>query len=363
MKQFIIKTILFSLPLLLVVIFPAAVLLVGKEDMSMQKVAELQIADPGTLFGFAYNELSFIPYKELLVQQRKPQVIALGTSRTMQFREAFFNASSTFVNAGGAGKSLGDIKLFIDGLPKDSTTSLLIIGLDQEMLFSSPYLYESRVEERGPLFFIRLFGTHVRRIYLDYLTHKYSLSELTTASQETKNIGLSALIYGNGFRYDGSYEYGEQKKEVRRLERVASQIDAQVEKLKESTEGVVGTIPVDNLEMLEEIAQMAKEKKLQLVVFLPPYPTKINNVIENKFLYTSISLILKKYDAALFDFSSIASFGGKDSEFVDAIHGTDLMYAKMSLYMANHFPVLAHYFDLGALRKMIQQASGDFLSF
>ncbi|MEG1745301.1 MAG: hypothetical protein RR215_06920 [Ruthenibacterium sp.] len=52
------------------------------------------------LFGLAYREESR-PYKQKMTAETAADVLVLGTSRSMQFRGAFFETDS-FYNAGGA---------------------------------------------------------------------------------------------------------------------------------------------------------------------------------------------------------------------------------------------------------------------
>ena len=67
-------------------------------------------------------------------------------------------------------------------------------------------------------------------------------------------------------------------------------------------------------------------------------------------------------DMPFFDMSSIATFGGKDTWFVDGIHGTDRMYLAMLVYMIKHTDVLNGSVSLQMLEEMMQKNKGDALS-
>ena len=56
-------------------------------------------------------------------------------------------------------------------------------------------------------------------------------------------------------------------------------------------------------------------------------------------------------------------FDGKNTEFVDAVHGTDLMYLKMFMYMAERSKSIRNYVDIDKLNFFLKESTGDFLSF
>ena len=62
-----------------------------------------------------------------LIKQVKPEIIALGSSRVMQFREDSFNKK--FVNAGGAMNSLSEFNFF-EKMYEFHNPKYIILGLD-----------------------------------------------------------------------------------------------------------------------------------------------------------------------------------------------------------------------------------------
>jgi hypothetical protein len=66
-----------------------------------------------------------------------------------------------------------------------------------------------------------------------------------------------------------------------------------------------------------------------------------------------------------YDLSDINLYGASNFEFFDALHGTDLLFARVGLYLAvnKKDPTLAPLLDTKALREMIKKSKGGFLSF
>ena len=73
----------------------------AKEDTTIEKIVKFQLEKDAI-----YNPLDFntLQYKLELIKNKKPEIIALGSSRVMQFREESFNTK--FITAGGAMKDI-----------------------------------------------------------------------------------------------------------------------------------------------------------------------------------------------------------------------------------------------------------------
>lgn len=361
---------LFVLPLCVVFIFPSVITYYGREYVSVEHVLRTQLRFPETLFSFAYNGSTFYEYKKKLVEATNPKVITLGSSRVMQFREEFFDPASSFINAGGAGKSLEDIENFVGALSSTSSINVIILGLDKE-IFESPYRSLETGKDRWlPVRFIGVAVSMSRRIYLDYLAHKYTLRDLYDTSIHTKHVGLSALVHQNGFRKDGSYRYGGASVNSSRIAYVKSEVAGRANAI-ESNVGIVNDKKIvieQNIQALNRILADAKQKKIIVLGIMPPYPTPIYNAMDKsddsfKFISGEICKSFRDANFLFFDLSSIKTFGGKETEFVDAIHGTDAMHLKIMIYLIEETSILDNYTDIKSLKDMLKKTKGDFLTF
>ena len=368
MKNFLKKIILFTLSLGIIFIFPISIFILGREYTLVKDIVTSQKTDPNTLYSFAYNDVSFIPYKQALVKENNPEVVALGTSRVMQIRKELFNNRTNFINAGGAGKSLEDDLLLIQNL--STTTKVILLGIEQDTFYKNSVT--EKIKENSYFDELKLIVLNTRRIYLDYFNGKYTFTDLYKKRNDT-TIGLSAKIYGDGFRSDGSYKYNQAFKNTNRLEYVSLHVASDVNnlKLKELNTKELNAVN-DNLKLLEKILLLAKKKNIIVVGFMPPYPTPLYeamlkeggvNTHKLSVLPDTIETLFNTYKMDFFNFSSISSFGGKETEFVDGIHGTDLMYARMMLYIASKEPFFNTFIDINSIKRKIETSQNDFLSF
>lgn len=367
MLVFLKKVIFFTLPLLLLFAVPAFVIYEGREYFSVKDVVETQLQYPESIFGFAYNDVSFYPYKEALVKIGDPKVIALGTSRIMQLREEFFTKETKFINAGGAGKSLSDMERFLNDLPAGSSSQVIILGLDAE-LFTQRSVLSTREEQLLPVRFVSIVISMSRRIYLDYLTNKLNIQDVHEANTSSNNIGLSGLLLQNGFRSDGSYQYAGAKRDANRLSYIEEQFKQSASLIKsnkdKNRDEELAHVE-ENIKILERILNLAEKKGITTIGLMPPYPSLVyKELLRSDELFpvvaAKVSDVFKSKQVPLFDFSSIQTFGGKDTEFVDGIHGTDLMYLKMMMYLQDS-KVLEGYTNEALLENLEKKAQKDFL--
>lgn len=371
MKIFLRKLIIVSIPLCFIMFFPCAVILLGREAVSFKEVVRIQELEPRLLFGFAYNAASFYPYKKYLVEIKQPKVIALGTSRVMQFRSDFFKNDSSFINAGGAGRSMEDIELFMHELHGDGSVKIVILGIDKEVITDTYSSKDKKSEEFLPVRFIKITVSVSRRIYLDYFAGKYTLSGLYKASKSSDNIGLSALLHGDGFRVDGSYRYGGSMSNPERLAVVSSQVESAVLEAKSVSDVEIARRKINlenNLRTLEKVIISSKEKGIIIIGFMPPYPTSLYKQLhlsDPSLVSTEKALaeIFERNNLPFFNASNLAGYDGKDSEFFDFIHGTDFMYSRILLSMSNKFPALGQHVNGVMLQNIIKNKKNDFLFF
>ncbi len=383
MFKFTLKVILFLSPIALYYAFPIAVLFFSKEYYPAYEVVAIQNTHKETLFGNVYNTGSLIPYKTILLDTNNPQIFALGTSRVLQLRKEFFTPQTQFLNAGlGVPWSLNDIEYILQSASSSqnsSTKRVLILDLDREL-----FTLDSEQADQTTENYISIFGFHfyapfnvARGMYLDYfIRHKYSFIKLVSNEANTDKLGMQAIANGNGFRSDGSYRYNKESQDPNLVATNEAEIKVVAQNILRDTPASLPSTDepniAANLIILKQILETAKSKNITVVGYIPPYPVEINQATfastsayktRETDLTNQISADFKQDGFAFYDMSDIAQYGGTDAEFSDTVHGTDLLYAKMSLYLANHDPVLKNYFDKTALQNMIASTTGNFLQF
>jgi hypothetical protein len=147
-------------------------------------------------------------YKVLLYQQRKPLVLALGSSRTMQFREIFFRPSQRFVTAGGAMQDLEEGRRFIRETFPVYRPQVVIVGLDT-WWFNPSYVSPNRTMEDDSKYdsyaYVLAVGVSSLRGIIPSVFAPHGVVE---PFSNLGAIGLRGLNFGDGFRPDGSYAPG-----------------------------------------------------------------------------------------------------------------------------------------------------------
>ena len=130
MKKFIRNIVLFLIPVLLyysvwkVSFYYAG--FISKEISDVDDCISYQRENPDSLFGLGYTDPTQY-YKLTNADYYQAPVIALGTSRVMQFRDLYFK--DFFYNCGGAvGGNYLEYKNFLENL--EYKPDVIILGLD-----------------------------------------------------------------------------------------------------------------------------------------------------------------------------------------------------------------------------------------
>src|SRR3989338_6341419 len=207
MRRLIVRLFLFLLPFLVLLAFPAWVLFMAGEFASAEGILKRKQEAPPMLVGRAYSDLGGY-MQQRAAQVYKPEILAIGTSRAMQFRADFFNRR--FYNAGGGIRRFDDLRKFLGHLKPGAEPKLLIVGLDHNF-FNPNWNLPPRDIYRGPnpwTEWLRILASKWPKIYLDWFKHKFKISDLAKPrADDVKRLGLTAIIYGSGQRNDGSYQW------------------------------------------------------------------------------------------------------------------------------------------------------------
>src|SRR3989344_7099906 len=130
MAKFIFKVAVFLLPIALLFAFPVTVFLLGREEYSTKIAVQMQSIDPDIILGKAYTDTdnTAIFYKTQLVREKNPEIITMGSSRTMEFRKEFFSQPEAFVGASFSAAYAEQFEDFIRDLPPRGRVIVLGLG-------------------------------------------------------------------------------------------------------------------------------------------------------------------------------------------------------------------------------------------
>ncbi len=371
-KIFLRGAFLFSFPLILLFGFPFAVFWYSGEFTSLAAVIDSQQHDPHpALFGRAYSNPDK-EYKLRLTLVRSPEVVALGTSRVMQFRESFFKSGTRFTNAGGAIVVADDFKKFLDELPAGHEPKVIIVGLDPRFFnpaWDTPFVGTYHNPSFWTLHEFFTYGW--RQFYSDMFHGKMKWDHLLPRAGEGASIGINARMNHDGFRSDGSYYYGKFLGDPLFPERTREEIKSFVAGLLPGSRAVEYGREVSGmrLDSLDRFLQSAAKRHIAVVGFLPPHSRLLYDKIQSfppefRKSFTDLPISLRGLFAAqgfsFYDFSDVRSIGSSDDELIDVAHGSEKMYARVIIEMAQRDSGVAAFVDAASLQGAVNHASSSF---
>lgn len=359
MKSFWLKLLAFSFPLLLFITPPCYILFISGENF--HDIDDEIVSGNKYLIGYAYNEdnYRYVKWKGITSLSYN-KVVALGSSRVLQFRSNMFDSS--FYNAGYAIKSINDFMPFLEAIRVEMYPEYLIIGLDQWMFnknwdnlksMQNPEYWKNGLK-RNP------DATILKKIWEDFSTNKLG-AKLPTYNDSITRIGLNAFVNNKGFRNDGSMQYDDQIVKLMNNDPQANdyQFSDTYNRILHGNNRFeyASEMNIKAEIVLDEFLSFCKSKKIKVIAFLPPFADKVYHQMlsSGRFdyvsqIYPNLKPIFKKHDYELYDFSSITSVGSNDGETLDGFHGSELTYLKLVISMLESGSILNEVTDLERLR-------------
>jgi len=320
------------------------------------------------LMGLAFsNPWQYIKFRTLEI--RNPTIAAVGTSRVMQFRDYFFIEPEIFYNAGGIVSSIFDLNLLIKELNANQI-KIIIMGLDQ--YFFNEY-YDNGIG-RTELYTVTQYRTE------NFIKNKINIIKYTTVIPlllkgeidfkrlfSSENIGLTAKMYNEGFRSDGSYYYqrfinNPEKDEDFNFQNTFKRIEKGNNRFEYSN-----TVYRKALLEMNLFLETCKRKNIYVIAFLPPYASAVWNKMKSKpyeykylfDLYKELRPIFNKHSFDLYDFGDIASLGSTDDEAIGGFHGSEVTYLRMMIKMSLKNERLKDYVNLNVLNELLKNRFGS----
>jgi hypothetical protein len=326
MKKFIYKVLLYLLPVLLFFAVPYVILEVAGELKDLSKVNIAQ----GSLLGLAYSDQSK-DYKLRELLMRRPAVLAVGTSRVLQIRSFFFRESRTFFNGGMVISKIGDLPCLTDEWSRNRyKPEVIILGVDHFFFNERWDDLKGQCEYNTNVNGLNLLSKSSLDVYASLIDGKIQLKKV----MDNYNLyGLTAMMNGAGFRTDdGSYCYGKVIEDFKNgtkvsFEEAETRIKRGTMRFKWGSE-----VNQNAINILESFVDYCTKKNIQLVMFIPPYPTSIYKrmVDSGKYGYVlKLDSSLSAHNLRVHNFSSLESIGSKDDEAIDGLHGSEVAYLRI----------------------------------
>lgn len=364
MIKFLRRIVLFLLPIFIYLLFSYGIFVflgyLTEELYPLTNIMERQRCNHNIRIGLAYNEQT--PYYKLNnADFYKAPVIALGSSRVMQFKSSLFNVP--FYNCGGAVRgNYGEYINFLENL--SYTPDLIILGLDQCVFNDS---WNNSIEDYSSYVKIDLEDRNslalVKAIKKDWKGKKWHIRDI---NKYPHNIGFNGRIKDAGFEFDGSYYYGNiyrqpENSDDYQFVDTYKRIDLGINRFEWGSD-----IDMDTMEQLDGLLSYCKERNISVVAFLPPFAPSVCKYIEKSGRYGYIKeiepvckVLFKKYGYEFFNYYDVSSLGINDNYFVDGFHGSEIVYAHILLGMASDGIAMHGYIDEKNIERMLKDAYSE----
>jgi hypothetical protein len=204
---------LFCLPLLVLLAAGEVLLWSVGENWPVSRVASRQsgLATP-TLYSRSLLSQQFGIYKLEMIKQRQPQILVIGSSRVMQFRDfVFAPLDSSFYNAGGMIQGVHDVQSLADQVATGAIAAprVLILGIDPWWLRDGAGAEESWLLDRDEAYSFAAHVKALRMILVGRESGKFrqALLARSSAGFPMDSLGIGVQTAAAGFRADGSWQY------------------------------------------------------------------------------------------------------------------------------------------------------------
>ena len=231
-----------------------------------------------TLLGTQTKDFKPLQYVKLM-----PDVVIVGSSRSMQFKSKYFNKPSfTF---GGAVHNIDQYSSVISNILETHKPKAIILQIDY-WWFNPKYLIG--VEEKRQHIYKR-FRDSIKLSFEPYIwvfEGKLSLSQLIDAaiglrSPENCQIGLMGRLQHKGYMRDGSYFYGIEYTEFRKDRGFSSAIKA-IDYGTFQSGGEPNKISERRLEILIKTLATLDQNDVDYIIVFPPLAPTVYKHIEKK---------------------------------------------------------------------------------
>ncbi len=322
------------------------------------------------LVGYLYNEGNYDYLKWKAVNSDEHyKILALGSSRVLQFRKEMFNDS--FYNAGFSISRINEFLPFLKSLKKENLPKYLIVSLDQWMFnYNWDKLEMQPKEDKWETAFeFSPKLSVINMVWKDFFDGKFN--NINTQKQNIVKVGLNAYVNDTGFRNDGSFFYGKQIS--KRLVNDSTMADYKFKSTKERINKGTSRFEYGNHINLKAVAELkklilfCKDNKIHLIALLPPFSDEVNDYMneQKKYgymdeIFFKISPLFTEYGMELYDFKKLSTIQSSDNEVIDGFHGSEVTYLKILIGMLERKSILNNVSDLNSRKTELENRINNY---
>lgn len=280
------------------------------------------------LFGLAYSYYDK-PYKLSMSNYYKPDVLVLGSSRMLTFRENIVKDGLTFYNAGGSIQNIYELGLFMRQCT--FTPKLVLVNLDQ-WWFNPNYQHQkqefSEQTFEEPAWKVSKIINCCRDLCYDFVDGKVVLDSLWKSS----HIGLNAICKHNGFAKDGTRNTDNLFYDPTYIQEHFKETFSRIYEGNRRFEYGVHADP-SVAEAIELFLKECESRGIIVVAFIPTFAPSVCQKMQDMGKYTYLQEIeeivtpcFKRHRYCyLYDYTDMKDMGIQDYDFTDGFHGSVLV--------------------------------------
>jgi hypothetical protein len=333
MKKFLAKTWPYLLIGLFYISLGEYLLFRLKETYSIAEIAQQQSTSPKELYYGRQVLGNALPlYKFTNLQLRKPEVLVVGQSVSLQFRDFVFEPfQDQFYNAGLMIRNLPDLNYLADLMDGGEVAKprFMLIAVDLSFLLNKTFLDDDySLENDMPEDRALSAKSHLQGM------QKLMLNAKLRALPEGDYGFGKAGMKGSGYRNDGSYRH---KPEIEQFVKDGKYYDGNLlQRLRERKAPFKAPFDYDpsKAERVIETLNRFKNNGIELLLYIPPYSDVFFNeaLKDTMFVdfwqdYMDFQQRLKSENFELIEFTTPARMGLDDRFFVDAEHPGEVLCA------------------------------------
>ena len=364
MKKFVIRSFLFSVILSIIIILPSIYLYQTKEYLVS---VDTLIKTNNSIIGYKYNRENIREYKLKKINSNKRlDLMALGSSRVLQFRKEMFKES--FYNAGFLIESISDFKIFLSCISKEKYPKTLIIGLDQWMFNEN---WDNLKVKKEKTFWTNSYTFYppVNIIIKNLLQKNFFYNY---KSDDLNKIGIKAINNNSGFRNDGSRSYGKQISLLLNEDETLEDFEYR-DTFKRIEDGnkrfeYSNTVYVEAISELNTFLKFCNSNNIEVIAFIPPFAKGVIEKMNatNKYhyidsIYNKIEPIFNNYNFEIYDYTNPITLKSLDNEFIDGFHGGELTYLKIIKNMISKKSKIDSFVNFKNIEKSIVNKSNRYV--
>ncbi|MEL6527787.1 MAG: hypothetical protein AAFQ07_18970, partial [Chloroflexota bacterium] len=327
--------------------------------MPLSSAFRMQVnSDDIIVFRPEWQRIDFVQYKVIGARISDPDILMLGSSRTLNFTSDMF-VDDSFYNAGVVGSSIYAHRPMLQTLVESGQIpDVVLLGIDfMEYNAAKPADSYATYSPSTYLFegFRRTFNYWLAGDMPDLMTHSRTGDGFVW-------LGRTAIDAQDGYLVDGRWY---RPSYVHDLEGYLTLADGYYQREDADQYYIRGTdVDTDTIAELTAFLAIAHEYDITVIGFTQPYyPLFADRLRDNpEFTYRDLALLditalFTSYNFPLYTFPDIESYDGNADEFFDDWHYSELASVRMLTDMTEGSPeILGDYVDLDQLYDDIATA-------